>query len=422
MRWSSVVVAVLGGGLVGGCQLLVTFESLPEGAGGSGAAATGGAASTGGPGGSGGAGAATTTGDTTSAGGAPCTEECCSDLDCPAPADPCKAAVCSSGQCVEEPVPEGADTPVQITGDCTRRVCQAGAAVFVADPADVFDDGNECTVDSCVGSDPKSSTLNSNTQCALGAGRLGVCDGDGNCVKCTANAHCPPDWNCETKNQVCESQACNNNQLDGSETDLNCGGPDCAPCDKQKKCQQASDCWSGVCVAGTCADPTCQDGVKNDNESDVDCGGPCPDCGPGQRCNGGGDCTGNQCTGQGGVCVPNCQDGVKNGFESDVDCGGGACPACHSGMACGGLGANCLSGVCGPAGTCEPGDLGTPCSATADCLSTYCSQNVCCDAPCTAGCKSCKLANSVGTCQNVPAGQDPKNACIDGCNGNGSCQ
>jgi hypothetical protein len=293
------------------------------------------------------------------------------------------------------------------------------------EPLDVLDDANDCTIDSCVGLEPTANPHPTNTPCILGDGAAGVCDGEGKCVECRSDSHCPPEApKCNTKAYVCVPPLCTDTETNGAETDQNCGGPDCAPCDQNKKCLVASDCLEGVCGAlGTCADSTCDDGVENENETDIDCGAGCPtNCAPGQGCNSDGDCHGNQCTGKGGVCVPNCQDLVKNNAESDIDCGGGVCTACKPGKACGGFGGNCLSGVCGPTGTCEIGALGTACTAGTDCASNVCAQGVCCDTNCTASCKSCSLPGSVGTCTNVPAGQDPKNACLNACDGNGACQ
>src|SRR5258708_24522834 len=68
--------------------------------------------------------------------------------------------------------------------------------------------------------------------------------------------------------------------------------------------------------------PTCTDGIKNGNETDVDCGGgTCPSCTAGRSCSAGRDCQSMVCNG--GMCqAPSCSDGVKNGMETDVDCGG----------------------------------------------------------------------------------------------------
>ena len=47
-------------------------------------------------------------------------------------------------------------------------------------------------------------------------------------------------------------------------------------CNTGKHCVAATDCRSRLCTAGACAAPSCSDGIVNGSESDVDCGG--PDC------------------------------------------------------------------------------------------------------------------------------------------------
>ncbi|MCB9310651.1 MAG: T9SS type A sorting domain-containing protein [Lewinellaceae bacterium] len=59
------------------------------------------------------------------------------------------------------------------------------------------------------------------------------------------------------------------------------------------------------CVEGVVTQPTCEDGIKNGDETGVDCGG--------AFCN---------------VC-PTCTDGIKNGDEEGIDCGG-SCTPCHT--------------------------------------------------------------------------------------------
>lgn len=74
--------------------------------------------------------------------------------------------------------------------------------------------------------------------------------------------------------------------------------------------------------------PTCRDSIRNQNETGVDCGGPCPTC-------------------------FTCADGIQNQGEEDIDCGGPcpACPSCFDGIM------NCHDGHC------EKGiDCGGPCS------------------------------------------------------------
>lgn len=59
----------------------------------------------------------------------------------------------------------------------------------------------------------------------------------------------------------------------GDETDVDCGGSSGAKCVTGNGCAKADDCESSVCTSSTCAAPSAADGVKNGDETDVDCGG-----------------------------------------------------------------------------------------------------------------------------------------------------
>jgi len=101
------------------------------------------------------------------------------------------------------------------------------------------------------------------------------------------------------------------------------------------------------CAAGRCAPTTsidrCFDRVLDADESDVDCGGSCGDCGATRLCRTGADCQTGGC--DGGLCrAPTCGDGVHNGFESGIDCGG-ACAGCPSFATCA-FDSDCASGTC----------------------------------------------------------------------------
>ena len=91
--------------------------------------------------------------------------------------------------------------------------------------------------------------------------------------------------------------------------------------------------------------PTCSDGMKDGVETDKDCGGGiCNPCQNGQGCIVGPDCLSKQC--QGGTCVAfSCTDKVKNGSETDVDCGGGTCNRCDIGQICL-VSTDCVSDIC----------------------------------------------------------------------------
>ncbi|MCD6497051.1 MAG: hypothetical protein J7M25_01960, partial [Deltaproteobacteria bacterium] len=71
------------------------------------------------------------------------------------------------------------------------------------------------------------------------------------------------------------NSTCSNGVKDGTETDVDCGGSDCDPCDNGKACVGASDCVSGSCVNGVCVEqgqnlsisfvaPTDDDGAQVD--------------------------------------------------------------------------------------------------------------------------------------------------------------
>jgi len=122
---------------------------------------------------------------------------------------------------------------------------------------------------------------------------------------------------------------CGDDVINGAETDVDCGGQICTPCNTGKHCVVAMDCRSMICTAGACAAPSCSDGIVNGSESDVDCGGPdCPRCADGRGCAGDNDCVSRVCSGA--ACEsPSCSDGFKNGDETGLDCGG-SCPPCDA--------------------------------------------------------------------------------------------
>jgi len=129
------------------------------------------------------------------------------------------------------------------------------------------------------------------------------------------------------------SWACGNGILDGNETDVNCGGGDCEPCDTGKTCRLSGDCKSKICKAGACEPSRCDDDVSNGDEGDVDCGGVCERrCADGDTCNVGGDCSSQVCTD--GVCqVPRCGDGVVQSVIGE-ECEAGDLIDDHCGVSC----------------------------------------------------------------------------------------
>jgi hypothetical protein len=159
---------------------------------------------------------------------------------------------------------------------------------------------------------------------------------------------------------ICQSPSCTDNLVNGDESDTDCGGSCPNKCDDGKKCKSGADCKDAACdpVNKVCTAPTCTDGAKNGDEIDVDCGGSCPSkCGDGKNCNVGTDCTSGICkdVGMGLKCQPpSCTDGIKNQDESDIDCGGAKCPGCAAGKSCN-ADTDCLGKGCNYAKKCVNG-------------------------------------------------------------------
>ena len=99
------------------------------------------------------------------------------------------------------------------------------------------------------------------------------------------------------------AMTCANTKLDGTESDIDCGGTDgCPRCTLGKKCQFPTDCEPNAkCINNQCA--VCDDKKTNGDETDVDCGGKlCGKCTVGKACKVGEDCRSGSC-GAGGSCA-----------------------------------------------------------------------------------------------------------------------
>ncbi|MBI5542422.1 MAG: hypothetical protein HY901_00925 [Deltaproteobacteria bacterium] len=92
---------------------------------------------------------------------------------------------------------------------------------------------------------------------------------------------------------------------------------------------------------------SCSDGKLSGLETDVDCGGGCPEaCAVGEHCVKAQDCLSTFCQASAGLCVETgCEDGTRGQEETDVDCGGSRCAACDVDRACV-VDRDCDSGAC----------------------------------------------------------------------------
>ena len=200
--------------------------------------------------------------------------------------------------------------------------------------------------------------------------------------------------------RTCQAPNCGDGELNGNETDVDCGGDaGCPRCVDGMLCTVGTDCITGSCE-GICQPGACIDMVKNAAETDVDCGGPCKKCDDGKGCLLGKDCVSGVCSvaGVNKCAVPTCADGVKNGPETDTDCGGGGCGGCADTRVCK-VGTDCGNGVCQNAtcrpahcnngsrdvdesdkdcgGSCKKCDLAKTCKGDGDCSSNNCQFGYC---------------------------------------------
>jgi hypothetical protein len=95
------------------------------------------------------------------------------------------------------------------------------------------------------------------------------------------------------------------------ETDVDCGGG-CEQCSDDQTCSVQQDCISLHCVESICGkfniaayklnltetvSATCFDGIKNQDETDIDCGGDtCTQCADNASCEGNNDCISLHCS------------------------------------------------------------------------------------------------------------------------------
>jgi hypothetical protein len=237
--------------------------------------------------------------------GGSCTDSCAAGQGCAGDDDCGEGLFCAmTGLCTVVSCSDGVRNGGEVLADCGGPDCSGcpdgSACNTAADCASLVCDDGSCAAASC--SDGVSNQGESSTdcggsceqKCSNGAG----CNGAGDCDSgvCRA-AGCA-----EGLNGCCQVPTCADRVRNGNESGTDCGGPDCASCPDLATCRQGSDCSNDNCDArGICI--SCGDGAVDGTETDIDCGGTdpaCRRCNPGQRCRSNDDCLNTQCVS--GVC------------------------------------------------------------------------------------------------------------------------
>ncbi|MRG91258.1 hypothetical protein [Polyangium spumosum] len=385
--------------------------------------------------------------------------------------NPCTDDFCNFGTstCVFTNL-DGLPTPgvTQSPGDCKQKLCVNGKDTDVTDDTDVPVDVNPCTDNVCTSGVPSNPSTASGTYCAPGMPE--VCDGGGSCVQCTLPEHCTGivETDCAKRacvnnqcvvtylgnettagpasqmpgdckravcngvdggtvlvnddndkpndNNPCTIDFCTNGQADSDPAALNtnCGGSNvcngegqCVGCTSAGQCPGTDDfCKTRTCNGGVCGFNYKADGTETPGQTSGDCKVEVCD-GAGQFVirpdtmdfgDDGNPCTKNQCTAQGNNSYPN----ESFGFTCNVNGGD----------------------ICNGNGQCKKSS-GKNCSANGECANSICADAVCCNSTCGNSCQACNVSGSLGTCTNVPTGQDDAPTCTgdaNSCNGSGQCR
>jgi hypothetical protein len=218
------------------------------------------------------------------------------------------------------------------TFTCVARPVGCGDGAVVA--PETCDDGNAVTEDCTYGA--MSCSVCGDT-CTMVAGATSYC-GDGT-IDSVAGEECdPPGAACDAACSASRPATCSNGSVDGEETDVDCGGTECAACAPGRRCRVTSDCAvatpecngtvvceaaMGLCLETTdcddldaCTDDLCEAGVGCSHpalDEDADGFGPL-DLGCGRDCD---DFDGQVFPGATELC-----DGIDN------NCVGGADETC----------------------------------------------------------------------------------------------
>jgi len=218
-----------------------------------------------------------------------------------APGDTCTLGTCG---CTDG-VKGASEADVDCGGVCATKCAQGKSCGAGGDCVSSFCADGVCCTEVC------TATCRACVSAKTGAA-------DGVCADVTAGTD--PDLECAAQATTTCGQT---GECSGGACELYPSGTECSPASCTGSTEIAADTCngSGVCVDNgtvTCTAPyvcgaatcqSCSDGVKNGNETDVDCGGggACSGCAAGKVCSVGTDCTSGNCVD--GVCCNSLCDG-----------------------------------------------------------------------------------------------------------------
>jgi hypothetical protein len=256
--------------------------------------------------------------------------------------DTCQSKLCVDNKCTApsatDKVKNGTETDVDCGGGSGTPACETGLACNT---------DTDCKTVTCVqgtckapaADDGKRNGTETDTDCG---------GSNASTPRCRAGKRCAAATDCQSNvcvGKVCQGGTATDEARNDDETDVDCGGARAPACGAGKLCNLAADCQSRICngTPKKCVQPRPNDGVKNGSETDIDCGGPeAVACEAGKACVVGSDCDSQFCTGS--VCEPR-KTGRKDGDETDIDCGGRTAPACAADKSCL-SNADCASKAC----------------------------------------------------------------------------
>ncbi|MCU0701123.1 MAG: hypothetical protein MUC96_31830 [Myxococcaceae bacterium] len=317
-----------------------------------------------------------------------CSSRCAVGRRCLTSGD-CESGACSvAGLCVTDTCVDGlrsgTEGDIDCGGPCARK-CVLGDSCRPTAETDCASgicaaSTSRCVADRC--EDGRTNGSETDTDCggSTCARRCPIA------ARCLASTDCQPGNVCNARTGVCSPPGCDDGLRNGQESSIDCGGPTCLKCAVSKACSTNADCVTNTCTNGRCVGGPCENGVKDATEADVDCGGSCGrPCATGRTCTAPSDCASNLCVS--GVCSTDaCRDLVRNGAETGVDCGGTTCTArCAVGVACT-VNGDCASNLCNQ-------------------RTNRCAANTCGDGALTAG------SESDVDCGGACAAANPANAC-----------